>query len=87
MSAEKAGYVRPGWTGEPGEIAPMDWDQCPSCLGYHAVQNVACNGLREPCDRQCESFMGEVQCHRPANHIGRHEAKSSTLKLTWELLA
>lgn len=83
-------YVRPGWTGAALKYSDgkedLDWSQCPSCLGYHHANSLSCNGKREPCDQQCDAVLGETRCHRPANHLGVHEAKSTLLRVEWELL-
>jgi hypothetical protein len=89
-STDSVKYVRPGWTGAPLRYSDgredAEWSQCPSCLGNHAASNLSCNGKREPCDRQCAASIGEVQCHRPANHIGPHQARSLVLRIEWEAL-
>jgi hypothetical protein len=80
-------YVRPGWTGKPLRYSDgklnHEWAQCPSCLTFHATTFESCNGKREPCDHQCEAHIGEVRCHRPANHLGEHQAKSAELSVQW----
>lgn len=72
-------YVRPGWTGRPAHYSDgtddFEFSECPSCLAFHAASNVGCNGKREPCDHQCEAVLGEIRCHRPANHIGEDALK------------
>ncbi len=82
-------YVRPGWTGKPysggvGDAAAEN-SECPSCLTFHHASYLSCNGKREPCDRQCEAVLGEIRCHRPANHLGEHQAKGSGLRVDWQV--
>lgn len=87
--ATSTAYVRPGWTGKPCRYSDgtedIEWSECPSCLGFHAASNLSCNGKREPCDQQCEAFIGEIRCHRPANHLGEHQAKSSLMRVAWSI--
>lgn len=84
-----AAYVRPQWTGRPARYTDGTEDhefaQCPSCLGFHAASNLSCNGKREPCDSQCEAALGEIRCHRPANHIGAHQALGGGLRVEWSV--
>lgn len=59
--------------------------ECPSCLSFHMPSYLNCNGHREPCDEQCPAILGETRCHRPANHIGAHQAKSAAMRVEWEI--
>lgn len=81
-------YVRPRWTGRPLTYSDgkqdFAWSECPSCLGFHHARSKSCNGKREFSDHQCEQVMGEIQCHRPSNHLGAHEAKGDGFRVEWE---
>lgn len=82
-------YLRPGWTGGALRYSDgredADWSQCPSCLSYHHANSLSCNGKREPCAEQCAAVLGEIRCHRPANHIAEHQAESEVMRVEWEV--
>lgn len=82
----------PGITGPNGERhgdrypkdeTPAPLRYCESCGSFHGQTSIACNGHREPCDERCESVLGEIQCDRPANHLGEHIADSSHMRVEW----
>lgn len=84
-------YVRPQWTGKPAHYSDgtddYEFSECPSCLAFHHANNKSCNGKREPCDSQCEAALGEIRCHRPANHTAEHQALSSVMRVAWSVLS
>lgn len=81
-------YRRPQWTGRPmvfSDGSPdYEFSQCPSCLAFHHERSKSCNGKREPWPIQCAAALGEVQCQRPGNHLGPHEAESESMRMEWE---
>ena len=74
--------------GEHGTPRPSNGPgflNCWSCGSTHAPSFVGCNAFREPCDERCAAVLGEVQCARPANHLGEHKARSRVLDVQWSL--
>lgn len=74
--------------GEPAEFDETGdpFRYCEACGACHHPRSRHCNGLRDPSDERCPAVLGEVQCHRPADHSGEHKARSQVLAIDWREL-
>ena len=78
----------PGFTGKPlffSDGKPdYSFSECPSCLGFHAVSNISCNGKRMFTNGRCLNILAKsIQCDRPRWHLGEHLCKYDGCRIQW----